>query len=166
MRPSKTVAFPVTSMRLPGIEIGSILSYAIAMSRKVRLTNMIGRTGDVAADLSRLHFSGFQSAQGWVPEINAYRYDDRFEIWVDLAGVEKQHIHVDVLPDRVRISGDRKPPLPTRDTSSQCRQVLTMEIESGRFAREIVLPAEVDRNRVTAKQENGLLWIILPLAKD
>ncbi|MDF2376668.1 MAG: Hsp20/alpha crystallin family protein [Verrucomicrobiales bacterium] len=166
MRPSKTVAFPVTSMRLPGIEIGSILSYAVPMSRKVRLTNMIGRTGDVAADLSRLHFSGFQSAQGWVPEINAYRYDDRFEIWVDLAGVEKQHIHVDVLPDRVRISGDRKPPLPTRDTSSQCRQVLTMEIESGRFAREIVLPAEVDRNRVTAKQENGLLWIILPLAKD
>jgi HSP20 family protein len=153
-------------MRLPGIEIGSILSYAVPMSRKVRLTNMIGRTGDVAADLSRLHFSGFQSAQGWVPEINAYRYDDRFEIWVDLAGVEKQHIHVDVLPDRVRISGDRKPPLPTRDTSSQCRQVLTMEIESGRFAREIVLPAEVDRNRVTAKQENGLLWIILPLAKD
>ncbi len=166
MRPSKTVAFPVTSMRLPGIEIGSILSYAVPMSRKVRLTNMIGRTGDVAADLSRLHFSGFQSAQGWIPEINAYRYDDRFEIWVDLAGVEKQHIHVDVLPDRVRISGDRKPPLPTRDTSSQCRQVLTMEIESGRFAREIVLPAEVDRNRVTAKQENGLLWIILPLAKD
>ena len=153
-------------MRLPGIEIGSILSYAVPMSRKVRLTNMIGRTGDVAADLSRLHFSGFQSAQGWIPEINAYRYDDRFEIWVDLAGVEKQHIHVDVLPDRVRISGDRKPPLPTRDTSSQCRQVLTMEIESGRFAREIVLPAEVDRNRVTAKQENGLLWIILPLAKD
>ncbi len=136
------------------------------MSRKVRLTNMIGRTGDVAADLSRLHFSGFQSSQGWVPEINAYRYDDRFEIWVDLAGVEKQHIHVDVLPDRVRISGDRKTPLPTRDTSSQCRQVLTMEIENGRFAREIVLPAEVDRNRVTAKQENGLLWIILPLADD
>lgn len=135
------------------------------MSRKIRLTRMIGRTGEVATDLNRLHFSGFQSTPGWTPEINAYRYDDRFEIWVDLAGVEKQHIHVDVLPDRVRISGDRKPPLPTRDASSQCRQVLTMEIESGRFGREIVLPAEVDRNGVRAKQENGLLWIILPLAQ-
>jgi HSP20 family molecular chaperone IbpA len=38
-----------------------------------------------------------------------------------------------------------------------------MEIECGRFGREIVLPAIVDRRRVTAKQENGLLWIILPL---
>lgn len=126
---------------------------------------MIGRTSDVAQDLSKLHFSGFQSAQGWRPEINVYRYDDRIEIWADLAGVEKTNIDVDVLPDRVRISGDRKPPLPTRDTSSQCRQVLAMEIESGRFGREIVLPVEVDRNRVTAKQENGLLWIVLPIAE-
>jgi HSP20 family protein len=126
---------------------------------------MIGRTSDVAQDLSKLHFSGFQSAQGWSPEINVYRYDDRIEIWADLAGVEKTNIDVDVLPDRVRISGDRKPPLPTRDTSSQCRQVLAMEIESGRFGREIVLPVEIDRSRVTAKQENGLLWIVLPIAE-
>jgi HSP20 family protein len=135
------------------------------MSRKVRLTRMIGRTSDVAQDLTKLHFSGFQSAQGWSPEINVYRYDDRIEIWADLAGVEKTNIDVDVLPDRVRISGDRKPPLPTRDTSSQCRQVLAMEIESGRFGREIVLPVEIDRSRVTAKQENGLLWIVLPIAE-
>jgi HSP20 family molecular chaperone IbpA len=40
-----------------------------------------------------------------------------------------------------------------------------MEIESGQFGREIKLPVDIDRNRVTAKQENGLLWIILPLAE-
>ena len=135
------------------------------MSRKVRLTRMIGKTEDIACDFSRLHFSGFQAIQGWTPDINTYRYDDRIEIWVDLSGVEKADIHVDVLPDQIRISGQRKHPLPTRDTSSQCRQVLTMEIESGQFGREIKLPVDIDRNRVTAKQENGLLWIILPLAE-
>lgn len=134
------------------------------MPRKVRLTRMIGRMGDVAHDLNNLHFTGFRSNQGWQPDITAYRYDDRIEIWVDLAGVEKSDISVDVLPDRVRISGERKPPLPTRDTSSQCRQVLTMEIECGRFGREIELPLEINRDEVYAKQENGLLWIILPFA--
>jgi len=134
------------------------------MPRKVRLTRMIGRMGEVVHDLNNLHFSVFCSIQGWEPVITAYRYDDRIEIWLDLAGVEKSEICVDVLPDRVRISGERKPPLPTRDTSSQCRQVLTMEIECGRFGREIQLPAEVNRDRVSAKQENGLLWIVLPLA--
>lgn len=126
---------------------------------------MIGRTGDVAQDLSRLHFSGFGNTGEWTPEVNIYRYDDRFELWADLAGVEKHAISVDVLPDRIRISGSRKPPLPTRDASSQCRQVMAMEIENGRFSREIVLPMEVDRDRVSARLENGLLWVVLPFAK-
>ncbi len=125
---------------------------------------MIGRMGDVVHDLNCLHFSGFCSPVGWQPDITAYRYDDRIEIWVDLAGVEKSDIAVDVLSDRVRVSGERRPPVPARDTSSQCLQVLTMEIECGRFAREIVLPAEVAAHRVTAKQENGLLRLVLPLA--
>jgi len=133
------------------------------MPRKVRLTRMIGRMDAVVHDLNSLHFSSFRSAEAWQPDITAYRYDDRIEIWVDLAGVEKSDISVDVLSDRVRISGERRPPLPARDSSSQCRQVLTMEISCGRFGREVTLPAEVDRNRVTARQENGLLWIILPL---
>jgi len=133
------------------------------MSRKVRLTRMIGRTGDVAADLSRMHFSGFQPDQGWRPDINVYRYDGRFEIWVDLAGVEKDRIEVDVLSDRIRVAGERRPPTPNREPQSPCRQVLMMEIESGRFAREIRLPLEIDRDRVTARQENGLLCVILPI---
>ena len=136
------------------------------MSRKIKLSRVIGKTGDVADQLGTLHFTGFRPQTGWRPQINAYRYDNRFEIWVDLAGIEKADIHVDVLPDRVRISGERNPPTPTRDARSQCRQVLTMEIESGRFGREIELPREVDRNNVTAKQENGLLWIILPIMEE
>lgn len=132
------------------------------MSRKVRLTRIIGRTGEVAQDLSSLHFSGFRPDQGWKPEINAYRYDNRFEIWVELAGVEKENIEVDVLPDRVRIFGTRQTPAPTRDAANQCREVITMEIESGRFVREIKLPREIDRNEVEARQENGLLRVVLP----
>ena len=134
------------------------------MPKKVRLTRIIGRMGEVVHDLNTLHFSGFCSIQGWEPDITAYRYDDRIEIWVDLAGVDKNEIRVDVLSHRLHISGERRPPVPTRGASSQCRRVITMEIECGRFAREIPLPAEIDRDRVTAKQENGLLWIVLPLA--
>lgn len=134
------------------------------MSRKVGLTRIIGRTGDVAEDLRSLHFSGFRPDQGWRPDMNVYRYDDRFEIWVDLAGVDKDHIEVDVLPERVRIAGTRRPPAPSGDATGECLEVLAMEIESGRFLREIRLPREVDRNRVRATQESGLLRVILPFA--
>jgi len=83
-----------------------------------------------------------------------------------LAGVAKDAIKVDVLPDKIRISGERTPPAPTRDSSSQCKQVLTMEIDSGRFGGEVSLPVPVNREKVTAKQENGLLWIILPIKAE
>lgn len=136
------------------------------MSRKVSLSRMIGKAGDVAYDLRTLHFSGFRSTEGWKPDINAYHYDDRFEIFVDLAGVEKSSIHIDVLSDRLRISGERKPPLPCRDNDSQCRSVLTMEIESGNFMREIKLPASIDNERVTASQENGIVCIVLPFGDN
>lgn len=134
------------------------------MSRKVRLTRIIGRTGEVAEDLRSLHFSGFRPDHGWQPDANVYRYEDRFEIWVDLAGVERDRIEVDVLPDRVRIAGTRRPPSPSRQASGECLEVLAMEIESGGFLREVRLPREVDRDQVRAKQENGLLCVTLPFA--
>ncbi len=124
---------------------------------------MIGRMDDVVQDLNRLQFQSFRASEGWQPDITAYRYDDRIEIWVDLAGVDKSDICVDVLPDCVRVSGERKPPVAVRGASGKCRQVLTMEIECGRFVREIPLGEDIDRRRVSARQENGLLWIVLPL---
>ncbi len=41
-----------------------------------------------------------------------------------------------------------------------------MEIESGRFTREIMLPASVDNEQVTATQENGILCIKLPFGNS
>ena len=45
-----------------------------------------------------------------------------------------------------------------------CRQVLALEIESGHFTREILLNCDVNPDLVTARQDNGLLWISLPFA--
>lgn len=129
------------------------------MPRNVRLTRIINRAGDVAYQLSNMHFSDFHPTMGWKPDINAFRYDDRFEVCVDLAGVDKDAIKVEVLPDRLRIDGNRRPPT---SGSEDCRQVLALEIESGRFGREIHLNHDVDPEQVTARQENGLLWITLP----
>lgn len=137
------------------------------MARDIRLTRIITRAGDVAYQLSNLNFSGYHPKAEWRPDVNAYRYDDRIEICVDLAGVDKGDIQVEVLPLAVRIGGIRLAPPPRcgEGESGDCRQVLAMEIENGRFGREIRLPVEVDPDGVEARQENGLLWIVLPLAR-
>jgi HSP20 family molecular chaperone IbpA len=132
------------------------------MPRNTRLTRIISRAGDMAWQLSNLQFSDFYPTPGWRPDVNAFRYDDRFEVCVDLAGVEKSGIVVEVLPDRMRLSGERAQPAPE---CHDCRQVIALEIQSGHFAREIELPAEVEPEKVTARQENGLLWIVLPIRR-
>lgn len=134
------------------------------MSKKVRLARIIGRAGGLAYDLSQLQFLDFRVPVGWQPDITAYRYEDHFEVWVDLAGVEKRDLHIEATPHLIRISGERRSPLQISERQGNNCQVMTMEIECGYFFREIELPAEILPDRVAAKQENGLLRIILPLA--
>ena len=67
-----------------------------------------------------------------------------------------------VEPRRVVIRGTRE--LPEPPCGDGCAvQVLALEIDYGPFEREVRLPLEVDVEQSSAEQENGLLWIYLPL---
>lgn len=98
----------------------------------------------------------------WQPPINAFRCETCVRVCVDLAGVEKGAIDLQVEPRRVVVRGQRRPPEPT-ERHGRALQVLALEIDYGPFERELILPAEVEVEKAHAEQENGLLWISLPL---
>ena len=128
----------------------------------MHLKRLQGRLGDVAYQLTRIHFSQFSSVERWQPALNAYRCSECIVICVDLAGVDGKSIDVRVESRRLLIRGQRPPPEPVGNGHKPL-QVLVMEIDYGRFEREVLLPSDVDRERVKAEQDNGLLWIYLPL---
>ncbi|HEX8371701.1 MAG TPA: Hsp20/alpha crystallin family protein [Chthoniobacterales bacterium] len=101
----------------------------------------------------------------WQPAINAFRCEKFVCVCVDLSGVEKTDIDVQVEPTQLSISGRRNPPEPLEDDRKPV-QVLAMEIDYGAFSRSIQLPVEVDVGQVTAEQKQGLLWIELPILKS
>lgn len=117
----------------------------------------------IAYWLTRVQLSPVEAPMTWCPAINAYRYQDRFVICVELAGVDRDQIDLLVEPHRIMLRGDRAAPEPS-DLEAPPIQVLAWEIDQGRFAREIVLPVKVDPDQVKAEQRNGLLWIYLPVA--
>ncbi len=119
----------------------------------------------MAYELQRLHFSRFRPpAEAWQPQLNVYCYEDRLEVCVDLAGVDRENVEIHVEPRKLLIRGTRPSPEPVSgDPDSPCRQILAMEIENGPFERIFSLPTEVDADAVTARQEEGLLWIQLPV---
>jgi HSP20 family protein len=123
----------------------------------------------VSAQVSRLignlwqwHTGEFSPNQSWSPSINVYRLTRRFEICVDLAGVDKNEIDIRVEPGRLVLRGFRQAPDPTCGVEENLR-IVSMEIDHGPFCRTIALPDQVDLSRVQSRYENGLLWIDLPL---
>jgi HSP20 family protein len=118
----------------------------------------------VVAEITRVQVVRYGAAPCWAPALNVYRYPDRFVVCVDLAGVAQQVISVEAEPRRLRVAGYRPQPEPCGEAQGPM-QVFAMEIDSGRFERELSLPDEIDPNRASAEKHDGWLWIQLPLSK-
>ena len=128
---------------------------------KFRLNQLHGRLGDLVYQFTKVHFPHSPAADTWSPSVNAYRCVHGFAICVDLAGVPKESIQVEVHGRKVRIGGQRDVPEP-KGKDEEPVQIVAMEIDAGRFAREIVLPTEVEADAVRAEYKDGYLWIYLP----
>lgn len=128
----------------------------------LQLRRLHGLLGDIVYEMSRVQTIHFASSETWSPAVNVYRCSDQFVICADLAGVDKGAIQVRAEARKLLLRGRREPPEPDC-TKPKPLQILALEIDYGAFAREIALPAEIEPERVTAEQRNGLLWVHLPL---
>ena len=104
----------------------------------------------------------FSVSDKWTPAINAFRRSGRIEVCVELAGVEKASIDVQAEPGRLTIRGQRQAPQPPCELG-EAIQILVMEIDHGPFERTLSLPREVLVDQISAEQDNGMLWLRLPL---
>jgi len=107
-------------------------------------------------------FQSFCPADSWAPSINVYQLRQRYEVCIDLAGVEPASINIHVEPGQLTISGLRAAPQP-QATQNQAMRIVTMEIDHGPFCRSLSLPEQVQVVGMTTEYAKGLLWIRLPL---
>jgi HSP20 family protein len=138
------------------------LEQAGAWIGDVYLRQLHGRLGDVVYQLMKVQFTQFSPPRTWSPALNIYRCDECLVVCADLAGVKREGVEVGIESRRLVIRGERAAPEPSGDGHRPV-QVLAMEIDYGFFAREVLLPADVEPREATVAQENGLLWIHLPL---
>ena len=129
--------------------------------RRTRWKRLSSELSHIAWHLTHVRVSPFAPQETWQPSINAYRCSECISICVDLAGVEASSVQLQVKALSLRLRGVRLPPEPCPDQKTM--QVLAMEIDYGKFDREIFLPQEVEPAQIVTEQKNGLLWIYLPL---
>ena len=98
---------------------------------------------------------------GFRPQIDCYRTErpPAFHVIVELAGVDPAKIQVFADEGTLIVSGERRRP--------RCagRIYQQMEIDYGRFTRQVALGADIDVEASKATYKRGVLTIVLPLAK-
>jgi HSP20 family protein len=110
-------------------------------------------------------YNNFFPSEVWAPNVNLYETETSYQVCVDLAGVDKSKIDIDVVDSRLTIRGSRA--VPCRDESdaegnTRRTRVHLMEIDHGAFTREVELPEDVVSADITAAYHNGMLWVELP----
>ncbi len=93
----------------------------------------------------------------FTPSVNTREGDYAYHIEVDLPGVKKKDIHVEVQDNRLVISGERKTKKETKEDDYQC-----LESSYGKFERSFSLPDNVDAENVDASSKDGVLEVVLP----
>ena len=95
----------------------------------------------------------------WVPAVDINELNDRFELFVDLPGVDPDKVEITLEDGVLTLAGERvEPARKADDTLVRTRS----ERGNGRFYRRFVLPDTVDANGVAAKGRNGVLEISIP----
>jgi HSP20 family protein len=111
-------------------------------------------------------YYGFNSGQAFSPAVNLYETETCYVVCVDLSGVEKAKIDIELDGLVLKIRGVRAVPTDFDPESvgasgKRCR-VHVMEIDHGPFARSVELPANANRDAIVARHREGLLWIEAP----
>lgn len=101
--------------------------------------------------------SAFQSRERmalWQPVADAYDSPQAYVIQMELTGLCKEQICLEIHERELRVYGSRQM---EKDASGSNYQLL--ERSYGPFARQFILPEGIDTNSVHAVLENGLLTV-------
>jgi HSP20 family protein len=94
---------------------------------------------------------------GWQPSCDIAETLEAIIVEVELPGMARQEVHIEVEGDVLRISGERH-----TTVEHQERQYSRIERSYGRFDRHLRLPASVNREGIRAEFRAGILTITLP----
>lgn len=91
------------------------------------------------------------------PGVDIMEHETSFDIQVSIPGMKKEDIKIETKGDEMIISGER-----LNQRKEEKSKVHYSEISYGSFARSFHLPENVQKDKIEATYEDGMLHIVLP----
>ena len=125
----------------------------------VKYTPRAYRPTSFSSLLDRFFDDSFQggSQMNFTPSVDIAETDQSFELQVQLPGVKKSDVEVSVENDQLTISGERK-----YESQNDEKNFHARESYHGKFSRTFRLPELVNAEDISARQEDGILFVTLP----
>jgi HSP20 family protein len=95
---------------------------------------------------------------GWFPDIDIFEKDNRLVTKIDLPGMKKEDVKVEVTDGQLAISGERK-----HEAEEKGEEFYCCEREYGSFYRTVPLPEGAKIDDMKATFTDGVLEVSVPL---
>lgn len=99
-----------------------------------------------------LSFFFKETSPGFNPNIDLVENDKEYIISMDIPGLKKEDIKIDLSDSMLTISGERK-----NESSTNQNKVKLIEKSYGYFKRSFYLPKDIELDSIDARYENGVL---------
>lgn len=101
--------------------------------------------------------------EGWtavrLPRTNVHESEDSYIFTMEMPGLGRQHIEVNIEGDTLVVKGEKS-------EQSEEKGLLRREYRASRFERTFNVGNAIDRERVKAKMEDGILTVTLPKSPE
>lgn len=97
-----------------------------------------------------------RTSDKYVPEVDVVELPDRYVLVMDLPGVKREQLLVELTGTKLVVSGDKPVRHPPEGKAK------TTERGAGPFRREFLLPTASDGGAVSAKLAEGVLTVEVP----
>ena len=101
------------------------------------------------------HANELETERYLIPATDIYETDKEIKLVADMPGVKKENLKVIVKNDELQIEGKVEP-------WDKDEKLLYSEIYHYNYKRSFILSDTIDKDKISAKMDNGVLYISLP----
>ena len=94
--------------------------------------------------------------QNWTPEVSISENDKLYTVTMDMPGVDKKDVNIEVEGSCLTVSGKRD------EKNEKDMSLYYSQTRYGNFSRTFNLPEEIGVEKISAKYKNGTLILTLP----